>query len=83
MRSPYGGAVIAVGVVAAIPGVGAISQAVPATQQVTVRCSVQTDTTCDHSGDPHLTARPNPDNVVPRATIPQTKTRPSTVLPRQ
>ncbi|MGL5443449.1 hypothetical protein [Mycobacteroides stephanolepidis] len=69
---------IAVSVAAAM----AVSQSVPATQQTKVQCSVQADTTCDHSGDPHLTARPNPGNMVPRATIPQTKTRPSTVLPR-
>ncbi|MFD6198515.1 hypothetical protein ACFWE3_17630 [Mycobacteriaceae bacterium NPDC060252] len=82
MRARYGGAVIAASVVAAIPGVVAVSQAGPVTQQVPVRCSVQTDTTCDYSGDPHLTARPNPSDMVPRATVPQTKTRPSTVVPR-
>ncbi|MFT8179401.1 hypothetical protein ACNQQN_20995 [Mycobacteroides chelonae] len=76
------GAVIAVSVVAAVPAALVISQSVPATPQTKIQCSVQTDTTCDHSGDPHLTARPNPGNMVPRATIPQTKTRPSTVLPR-
>ncbi|WP_203448877.1 hypothetical protein [Mycobacteroides sp. CBMA 326] len=81
MKTGCGAVVIAAGAAAAIAGV-AISQPVPAAQQVTIQCSVQTDTTCDYSGDPHLTARPNPDNVVPRATIPQTKTRPSTVVAR-
>ncbi|MBB4853513.1 hypothetical protein HNP40_000879 [Mycobacteroides chelonae] len=46
-------------------------------------CSVENDPACFHSGDPHLSSAPNPDDMLPLATVPAKKTRPTVMPPRR